>query len=336
MAGRRRLSILLLLPLVLVGLAACGGDDDDDASSDETTTTAADDTEDTADDEGDEGEAGEYTITATDYEFDAPTELDAGVHTLTLENEGESTHEAGFIKLGEDLDAEGFAEIFGPVLEGGPIDDVLEEVTGVTETPGGESVTSTVTLGEGTWALFCAISDEPEDGAEGEEEGASDAAQEEAAPAHYTLGMYEIVEVSGGDVSTDDLPETDGTLTASDYEFEFDVEEGDQEITFVNDGPDQIHHAVLMAFEGLDETEAEEAVKTLLASEEGGPPPEGTPEPEEVGGSYVFSPGNGGTFEVPGGFESGKTYVALCFLQDREGGPPHAIAHDMVTAFAIQ
>jgi hypothetical protein len=34
-------------------------------------------------------------------------------------------------------------------------------------------------------------------------------------------------------------------------------------------------------------------------------------------------------------FEAGQTYVAACFIQDRKGGPPHAIAHKMYKAFTV-
>ena len=37
--------------------------------------------------------------------------------------------------------------------------------------------------------------------------------------------------------------------------------------------------------------------------------------------------GSSGTFETP--FVEGNTYVAVCYIQDREGGPPHAIEHQM-------
>jgi hypothetical protein len=330
MSVRQRLSALLLLPLLLVGVAACGGDDDDDdTSSDDVTTTVADDTDDTTEDT-EPGDEGELTITATDYEFDAPDEITGGVATITLENEGEQAHEAAFIKLDQELDAEEFAAAFGPILEGGPIDDNFEAVAGVGETEGGGQVTSSITLPNGTWALFCTLSDEPAEG--GEEES-----ELEEAPPHYELGMYQLVTVHEGEEDAE-LPETDATITATDYTFDWDVEAGDTTVTFLNDSEEQLHHAVLLAFEaGVDEQAALDAVKAFLeADSSGAPPPEGTPEPEDVPGSSVFSPGLGGTFEVPDGFESGRVYVALCFLSDADGGPPHAIAHDMVSAYTVE
>lgn len=65
-----------------------------------------------------------------------------------------------------------------------------------------------------------------------------------------------------------------------------------------------------------------------------GPPPEGVPEPEDAGYTAVFGPDQGGTFDVT--LQSGRTYAVACFIQDREGGPPHAFAHDMVDFFTIE
>jgi hypothetical protein len=34
-------------------------------------------------------------------------------------------------------------------------------------------------------------------------------------------------------------------------------------------------------------------------------------------------------------FKAGRTYLAACFIQDKAGGPPHAIAHHMYKAFKV-
>jgi hypothetical protein len=54
----------------------------------------------------------------------------------------------------------------------------------------------------------------------------------------------------------------------------------------------------------------------------------------EFGGSGVFGPdGAAGTFDAS--FQDGNTYVVVCFIQDRTGGPPHAIAYDMWQVFQV-
>ena len=51
----------------------------------------------------------------------------------------------------------------------------------------------------------------------------------------------------------------------------------------------------------------------------------------EAGESSVFGPGSVGTFTTD--LKEGNTYAVLCFISDREGGPPHAIAHEMAKVF---
>jgi hypothetical protein len=138
-----------------------------------------------------------------------------------------------------------------------------------------------------------------------------------------------------GDASLE-LPEADGSITARDYEFDIDVPAGEQTVNFVNEGPEQIHHAVFFAFtEGTDVAAAETALDTFISSEDAPPPPEIDLEGSDgLPSSGLFSTGLGQTLET--NFESGRTYAVLCFIQDRAGGPPHAVAHDMKQVFTIE
>ena len=49
--------------------------------------------------------------------------------------------------------------------------------------------------------------------------------------------------------------------------------------------------------------------------------------------SPVFGPGSSGTFEAP--FEQGHTYAVMCFIQDRDGGLPHVLQHQMYDVFQV-
>lgn len=335
----------LVAALALVfAVAACGGDDGEETGGSPSAPAEGGEGDGDDGDDGGGGEAGELTITAEDYSFDVGEEIEGGIVELTLANEGEFTHEAGFIKVADGYDIESFEADFGPVIEGGPIPDDFETVTGVGDTEPGAETTSTVTLPEGEYVLFCSLSDtgegdaegEGEEDAEGAAEGVEEGEEEETGPPpHFSLGMMQTLTVtSGADLAATDI-ESDGIVQAVDYGFEMpELEAGEHTLTFENTSDEQIHHGIFFEFaEGVDEAAAREAFQALMSEEEGAGG-EGGEEPEEVGFTYVFGPGMAGTFDVE--LQSGRTYGVVCFLQDREGGPPHAIAHDMVDFFTVE
>jgi hypothetical protein len=144
--------------------------------------------------------------------------------------------------------------------------------------------------------------------------------------------------VTAGDDDAE-LPEADGEIVATDYAFDIDVDSSGSTINFRNDGPQQFHHAIVMDFGTNDPDVVEDEFMTLLESE-GDPSAMGDSELDmdqvdfEFGGSGVFGPdGAAGTFDAS--FQDGNTYVVVCFIQDRTGGPPHAIAYDMWQVFQV-
>lgn len=322
----RALAVLATLAMVA---GACGDDRDDDQTATTTTTT--------------EAETQQVEIVGVDYAFsEVPENLSAGVIDLSFDNQGEVAHEVALVEIG-DTPLEQFLEDFPPVLEGGPFPDYAEHVAVPIEVEGGESADVTFTLAEGTYALFCALdgdadADAEGSGVEGVEGGEGGEGEEGASgPAHYERGMAQVLTVGPGEADPA-LPEADGSITAVDYGFEIDVAAGDQRINYVNEGPEEVHFAAVSVFpEGTDAAAAEASFQKLLESPPDGPPPEGVIEPEEFGFSGIFSPGLGAAFEVPGdGFESGRTYLVVCFIQDRSGGPPHAVGHEMYEVFTVE
>jgi hypothetical protein len=320
----RRLTMLLIGLLVVGGLAACG-DDDDDTSTDTTTETT-----DAADD-GD-GDSDGLAITARDFAFEAPAEIEGGIVDVSFSNEGSTIHEAVILDIG-DTSLDQFKTDFPPVLEGGPIPEYMDAVGGFFEIPAGTERTSTQALPAGEYVLWCALQTDAN-----EEEPPEDVT---GRPPHYERGMLAQITVTGGEASTDDLPTDGGTVTAVEtsadaYTFEVDgLSAGTNEVAFVNaDSNNELHFLLVQAFPaGTTEEQATEAFQTLLNLEEGQAPPEGTAVPEDVGGTSVFSPGYGGTAELT--LTSGGTYIAVCFIQDRTGGPPHAIGKGMAKVFTV-
>lgn len=264
----------------------------------------------------------EVTIVAVDYGYtEAPVELEAGVIDLRFENQGTVSHEATLSGIG-DTPIDRFLEDLGgrTGLEGLPFPNYLDQVAvpPFVSVEGGETGEATFTLTEGRYALWCSITDV--------------ARGDEKAP-HYELGMIRELTVSRGDAEPQ-LPQADGTITATDYAFDLDLEAGDRSVTFINEGPDQVHLTTVEVYpEGIDAAAAKDAFETQL---EPGPLPEGVPSPKGLGFSGIFSDGLGSRFELDGEFESGRTYLFVCLVPDREGGEPHAIAYDMYAVVTIE
>lgn len=264
----------------------------------------------------------EVTIIAVDYGYtEVPVELEAGVIGLRFENQGTVSHEATLSGIG-DTPIDRFVEdLRGRTgLEGLPFPEYLDQVAvpPFVSVEGGATGEATFTLTEGRYALWCSITDV--------------ARGDEKAP-HYELGMVRELTVSRGDAEPQPLV-ADGTITATDYAFELDLEAGDRSVIFVNEGPDQVHLTTVEVYpEGVDAAAAEDAFETQL---EPGPLPEGVPSPKGLGFSGIFSEGLGSRFELDGEFESGRTYLFVCMVPDREGGEPHAIAYDMYEAITIE
>jgi plastocyanin len=272
---------------------------------------------------GDGGEPQAVTIVAVDYAYkDAPLELEGGVIDLRFENRGTVGHEVALAGIG-DSSVDGFVKDLGggTGLEGKPFPDYLDQVAvpPFVSAEGGDSAEATFTLSEGRYALFCSISDV--------------AKGDEKAP-HYRLGMIRELTVAGGSAEPA-LPEADGTITATDYGFEVDLQAGDRSVNFVNEGPDQVHvTAIEMYPDGVDAAEAERAFESQL---EPGPLPKNVPTAEEgLGFSGIFSDGLGARVPLVQAVESGRTYLFACWIADRAGGAPHAIAYDMYEIVTIE
>ena len=228
----------------------------------------------------------------------------SGAVDVEISGDLEPGTEVDFTRVSEGTSAEDFLAGLSSILEGGPFADFLLTNAGVAA--GGTS-TPSVTLEPGSYFVW----------AETDNDGI----------------VYTQLTVDDGDGA--ELPETDGTFTTTDYGFTVDAKAVDT-YTITNDGS-QFHHVVLFNFGDLDPEIVKENLPAFFAAEEGDPPPEAFAEVDlanlDVGGSGVFGPGGSGTFELT--LEEGTTYAAVCFIQDRAGGPPHAFAHDMYDAFTV-
>lgn len=325
---RRWTRPLIAFTAIALLAAGCGGDDDEDSSD----TTPEESTETV--------EATSLSITTDDYSFtDAPAEIEGGLIELDFTNDGAVSHEVAFAEIG-DTDLATFLTDFGPVIEGeggGPIPSYSQNIAVVAMGGPGDSLSNTFLLPEGEYAMFCTLDGAaPEDGATTTTAAEGEEAEEPVGDVHYKRGMAQTITVTAGDADAA-LPEAEGSVVARDYTFDIDVPSGDFTMAFRNEGPNEIHHAVFFPFaDGITEEAAAVALDAFLSAEGDGPPP---PEFDfEAGGNTsdtgIYSAGLGEVFDQE--FEAGRTYGVVCFLSDRAGGPPHAIAHDMKAVFTVE
>lgn len=303
-----RVSLSMVLVLALA-LAAC---DDDSESSDSSDPTSGESGS-GSDSGSDSGMPAEITVTVEPDSLNVPDEIPSGAVTINIEGSAAVPNETevDFSTVTEGTTEEEFTEAISITVQGGPVPDFAEANAGaITGEPA-----DTITLEPGDHFVWTEVFDE----------SAPDA------PPTVLVAATTVTEGDGAE-----LPETDGEFVASDFTFDVDAPAGTQ-YTFTNDGPDELHHAVLFDMENLDPAVVEENLPALFAADEGTPPPEPFADiPEEnygLGASGVFSPGLSGTFDAD--IQSGKTYVVACFISDRAGGPPHAIAHDMYEVFQV-
>jgi hypothetical protein len=258
-------------------------------------------------------------VTAKDYGFSGvPETISGGRVDLTFTNEGKVDHEFGLIDLsGRSL--EDFGKVAAKFMEGGPIPEWMKTAAVPGEIGPGKTLETSFELPEGDYLLFCALTDAP-----GDKEGKP----------HVQLGMHQNVAVEGDNGA--DMPNTGGEFVSTDYSFVIPdtLQAGKNTYTFRNASPEQWHFMHVESYpKGVTAQAAEEAFSTLLTLEQGKPPPPGTPMSEEEFSTGIFSAGLAQTFEAT--FKPGTTYIAVCFVQDRTGGAPHAVQHKMYKAFTV-
>ena len=255
------------------------------------------------DDSASSSEPATLTVTASEpsegkYAFDVPAEVEGGTVELTFKNDGTVGHEFAIVRIADGTTAEQFVQA-AFAEDGAPLPDSLLGAPGGGggTAPGATSV-STISLEKGTYAYFCTFSDD--DG-----------------PPHFQNGM--LGEFTVKDLgSTAPLPDTDASIEPSEYKFDVSgLKAGENTITFANKGK-QFHHVITVPL--ADGATLEEAVAFLSSEGEGAsdaPPPVDFEKEQDVA---VTGPGEAQVVHMT--FESGS-YVFLCFVSDREGGPPH-------------
>ncbi|MGQ0704509.1 MAG: hypothetical protein ACT4PM_15460 [Gemmatimonadales bacterium] len=241
-------------------------------------------------------------VTATDYAFQMPDTLTAGVTTFRLVNQGQELHHLVLIRLTEGQTLADMQRMNptgpmpeGMVLKGGPN----------AAAPGG-AIEATLELQPGKYAAICAIPSP--DG-----------------QLHLMKGMAReltVVPAEGGTQAA--APTPDVTIKLADYAFELSrpLASGRQVIRIENTGREW-HELVFVKLEPGKKVEE----FATWAEKPAGPPP-GSP----IDGVAPMAPGEWNTVTVdlaPG------DYGFICFLPDTQQGKPHLML-GMVQQFTVQ
>ena len=243
-------------------------------------------------------------IMASDYAFDAPDTIPAGLVTIRLMNHGQEPHHAQLLRIndgvsfdefGAALQSEGESALRLTTLTGGP----------GTLSPS-KSTEVTLNLTPGQYALACFIT------------------SEDGVP-HLAKGMLKPLTVTAADAQTETAaPQSAGTLNMRDFSFDIPdtLPVGTNTFTVVNAGP-QSHELNILKL----------APGATLSDLQAWQPDQGTPPPfEAIGGMNGMSQGE--THYMTLDLQPG-TYVAICNIPDPASGVPHSRL-GMVRQFTVQ
>ncbi|HEU4589231.1 MAG TPA: hypothetical protein VFS11_11305 [Gemmatimonadales bacterium] len=248
---------------------------------------------------GPEGQT--VVVTATDYAFDAPATIPAGLTTFRLVNRGKELHHMVLLKIPEGKTLEDVAkESKGEMppswvhFDGGP--NAVD--------PGSEtSVTQIVEPGH--YALVCVIP------------------SPDGKP-HMMKGMARTLDVTGPAAAAAATPPADVTLKLADYSFitSKPLTAGSHVIRVENAGP-QPHEIVLLKL--APGKSAQDFVNWAMK-------PSGPPPASAIGGISPMD--NGRTSLMHVNLTPGE-YAFVCFIPDAKDGKPH-LAHGMIQQIRVE
>ena len=221
--------------------------------------------------------------------FSGPESADSGEAEISFANETKDEAELQLIRVEGDHSAEEVVEGLKDASSGKPFPDWFFAGGGVAAAKPGESKTVTQVLEPGTYYTTNVEAGLPDP------------------------GSMVAVEVTGEE-SEEEL-EADATVKAVEYTFEDEgLAAGENEIAFQNEGA-QPHHLIIAP---IKDGATIEDVKAAIKEEKGPPPIE---EKETQTATAVVEGGESQLVDVD--LKPGR-YAFMCFISDRQGGPPHA------------
>ena len=239
-------------------------------------------------------------VKTSDYAFDAPDTVRAGLTTLRLvTNPGQEMHQVGLIRLDSGKTP---ADLFNAMKSPGPMPKWAVEVAGVNPPAPGQTAEATLNLAAGNYLLVCFVP------------------SPDGVP-HVAKGMSRPLVVAGTAAAAP-LP-GDVEIKLTDYAFGLSkpLTAGQHVIRVVNDG--QQSHEVMVIRLAPGKTAAQ--VAAWVEKMEGPPPGEPL--------SGVAGLGVGQSASFPLTLTPGE-YGLICFIPDAKDGKPHYV-HGMVHQFKV-
>jgi hypothetical protein len=256
------------------------------------------------------------TITAHEFMFEGPSEIEAGLVTVILDNQGEFRHHAAIFQLNEGVTTEQF--VAG--LETGEAFGMGTAVGGPGTVRGGNTSQVILRLAAADYVGLCFVT-----GGDG--------------IPHYAKGMVFPFTVAGEDAGEPD-PEAAAEIVLDEYSVQMPTTfSAGKQVWKVSNVGEELHQVLVQ--QPPEGSTAADYIAVLTAppapTATAGPtptppatPPAPAPRPTDLGGIMAMAGGRGGWAVLdlaPG------EYVAVCFIRDANG-VTHA-AMGMVTAFTV-
>lgn len=245
----------------------------------------------------------QMTIDATEYKFEAPDQVPAGLMTVHLVDNGSELHHVAFVKLNDGKTVADVEQLF---KNPGPMPSWAVDHGGVNAPhPGGGMATTTQMLEPGNYALLCFIPDA------------------NGVP-HFAKGMVRPLTVVPDSGSSAAAPAADITLTLNDYSFTTSkpITSGSHTIKVENNASQSHEVQIVRLASGKKASDV-----TAWVEKQIGPPPG-----EPIGGVPAMA--HGETAYVSADFTPGD-YALICFLPGAKDGKPH-FTHGMIEQVHVE
>lgn len=244
-------------------------------------------------------------INASEYKFEAPDQIPAGLTMFKMNDTGKEMHHASLIKLDSGKTFNDLMEGIKNMKPGTPPPGWVIPAGGPNAAAPGSSSNLVAVLEPGNYAIVCFIPDA------------------KGVP-HIAHGMAKPLTVTPNASANMSEPNADITVTLKDYQFDFStpLTAGKHTLKIVT-APGQPHEYTF--FQLMPGKKAEDILKYVETGMQG--PPPAVP----MGGVAAMAAGNTSYYEVdlkPG------DYAVVCFVEDAKDGKPH-FAHGMIQQIKV-